>query len=52
MAHLKYISAALGALVCGVALQVNAQTFTTPTGSMTGVSRLTRVPCSRPGPAR
>ena len=36
MAHLKYISAALGALVCGVALQVNAQTFTTPTGSMTG----------------
>ena len=36
MAHLKYISLALGALVCGVALQVNAQTFTTPTGSMTG----------------
>ena len=36
MAHLYYMSLALGALVCGVALQVNAQTFTTPTGSMTG----------------
>ena len=38
MAHLKYISAALGALACGVALQVNAatETFITPSGSMTG----------------
>src|SRR5215472_9023400 len=37
MADIKYVSAALGALACGVALQVNAsQTFMTPTGSTTG----------------
>jgi len=38
MAHLKYISAALGALACGVAMQVNAasDTFITPSGSMAG----------------
>jgi len=37
MAHVKYVSAALGALACGVALQANAgQTFITPTGSSTG----------------
>jgi hypothetical protein len=36
MAHLRYIPATLGALACGVALQVNAQTFVTPTGSTTG----------------
>lgn len=35
MAHFRYISATLGALACGVALQVNAatDTFITPTGS-------------------
>jgi hypothetical protein len=41
MAHFKYISATLGALACGVALQANAaaehsQTFITPLGSMAG----------------
>ena len=38
MVHLRYLSAALGALACGVALQVNAasETFITPTGSMSG----------------
>src|ERR1700746_3460472 len=38
MAHLKYFSAALGALACGVAMQVNAasDTFTTPGGSTAG----------------
>jgi hypothetical protein len=37
MAHLKYVSATLGALACGVALQVDAatDTFITPTGSST-----------------
>lgn len=38
MAHVKYLSATLGALACGVALQVNAatDTFITPIGSTTG----------------
>jgi hypothetical protein len=35
MAHLKYVSTTLGALACGLTLQVNAanETFVTPTGS-------------------
>lgn len=38
MAHVKYLSATLGALACGVALQGNAatDTFITPIGSTTG----------------
>jgi len=38
MAHLKCLSAVLGTLACGVALQVNAasDTFMTPSGASTG----------------
>lgn len=37
MGHLRFVSAALGALACGVAMQVNAATtFITPSGSMAG----------------